>query len=283
MARLALDGKGVKCSITTVVSALPVPGALVAVDAVAVATAQTSPDPANVRLLNAGRAVYISGMAAEGEMAEATRLTLEQLDGALKHLGLTRGDVVHVKSFLRGADDVSAARGALAKFFDGGAPPAAWVEWTMKSPIEIELVAQANPVGVDNASAPPTVTYLNPPPSKVSPLYSRVAVVQGGRMIFTSGIGAMPAGGAPPADAADETRRALAALRAVVTKAGGDFEHLVKATYYPATDATSAALNKVRPEFFNPERPPAASKAPARHTGARRRDLTLDFIAVTPK
>ena len=89
--------------------------------------------------------------------------------------------------------------------------------------------------------------------------------------------------GAKTSDAAAETRLALTALREVVKKAGGDFEHLVKATYYPATDATSAALNQVRPEFYNPARPPAASKAPVTHTGDAESEITLDLIAVTAK
>lgn len=280
-ARRVLDGR-VKCAVATVVSALPRPGALVALDAVAVAPSEaTAKGSADVRLLTSDRAVYVSGMSADGEMAEATRLTLEKLDDTLKHLGLARGDVVHVKSFLRGAEDVSASRAELVKFFGGAdkVPPAAWVEWTMKSPIEIELVARAKEPGAAE-KAGDTVTFFTPPGVKPAPLFSRVALVHAvGRTIFTSGVLTAPA---DPGDAAAETRRILSAFRALVAKAGGDFEHLAKATYYPATGATSAALNQVRPEFFNPRRPPAASKAPARGTGVERADLTLDFIAVTP-
>jgi enamine deaminase RidA (YjgF/YER057c/UK114 family) len=68
----------------------------------------------------------------------------------------------------------------------------------------------------------------------------------------------------------------------VVKKAGGDFEHLAKATYYPSADATSNALNQIRPDFYNPKRPPAASKAPVEHTGDADSQLTMDLIAVTP-
>ena len=288
-ARRVLDTR-LKCAVTTVVSALPKPGVLVALDAVAVSVADPPPDrpsdPTRVRLLRPAGAAYVSGMAAKGAtLADATRDTLAQLDGVLKHLKLARADVVHVKAFARGMDGVAAARAELARFFDGKPPPATWVEWTMNAPVEIELVAAtpgriaADGATADGARPGDTATYLNPPPGKASPLYSRVVLVHGGRMIYTSG----PYAPEGTTDATAETRLLLAARRAAVTRAGGDFDHLVKATYYPATDATSAALNKVRPEFLNPQRPPAASKAPARHVGAVGRQLTLDLIAVTPR
>jgi enamine deaminase RidA (YjgF/YER057c/UK114 family) len=215
-------------------------------------------------------------MAAEGEMAAATRATLEKLGGVLDHLKIDRNDVVHVKLFLADARDVAAPSREVSDFFNRQPPPTTWVRWTMKDPVEIELVAQA---GNDDNKPADTVTYHTPPGVKPSPLYSRVAKVHGGRMIHTSGVYA----GAHAPDAAGETRLALAALRELVRKSGGDFEHLVKATYYPASDATSAALNQVRPEFYNPARPPAASKAPVTHTGDAESELTLDLIAVTPK
>ena len=272
-ARKALDAR-LKCPVSAVVTPSPQPGALVALDAVAVATAKTSPDPGNVRVFQSDRAVYVSGMAAPGDMAAATHDTLEKLGGVLEFLKIDRKDVVHVKSFLHHADDVAASAGELAKFFNGNPPPATWVQWTMKDPIEIEMVAQG---AVQTKGE--TVTYHTPPDVKPSPLYSRIATVHGGKTIYTSGVYA----GAKAPDAAGETRLALTALRELVKKSGGDFENLVKATYYPATDGTSAALNQIRPEFYNPQRPPAASKAPVAHTGDAESELTLDLIAVTPK
>jgi enamine deaminase RidA (YjgF/YER057c/UK114 family) len=279
--RRALEG-AVNCPIAEVVTDLPQDGAVVAIDAIAVASADRSPDPAGVRLLKSDRAVYISGMAAPSkDIAEATRGTLAQLDGVLRHLGIPKSNVTCVKSFLRSERGaVDAARGELTKYFDGDPPPAAWVHWMTQDAIEIELFAE---LPGDKAAAleagGDTVTFLTPPGTATSPLYSKVAVVHpGGRMIYTSGVSA----GAPGRDATAETRLALAALREAITKAGGDFEHLVKATYYPASGATTQALTKVRPEFYNPKRPPAASRALVRSTGAPDSQLTLDLIAVTP-
>ena len=65
--------------------------------------------------------------------------------------------------------------------------------------------------------------------------------------------------------------------------AGGDFRHLVKATYYVSDDPASRALNELRPRHYDPARPPAASKAMVAGVGAPGRAITLDMIAVSTK
>jgi rhodanese-related sulfurtransferase/enamine deaminase RidA (YjgF/YER057c/UK114 family) len=279
-ARRTLEA-AVKCPIAPVVTDLPQAGALVAIEGIAVANGvERSPDPGRVRLLASGRAVYISGMAApKPNVAEAARGTMAQLDGVLRHLGIPKTNVTTVKSFLRSEDGaVDAARGEIAKYFDGAPLPMAWVHWTTKDAIEIEMVAEL-PQAKATGHESDTVTFLTPPGATTSPLYSKVAIVHpGGRMIYTSGISAAGAG----RDATAETRLALAAMKEAITKAGGDFEHLVKATYYPSSDATTQALTKIRPEFYDPKRPPAASRALVRSTGTPGSQLTFDLIAVTP-
>jgi len=59
--------------------------------------------------------------------------------------------------------------------------------------------------------------------------------------------------------------------------------NLAKATYYVSTDATSKALNVLRPNYYDPKRPPAASKALVPGVGREGRTLTLDMIAVPAK
>jgi hypothetical protein len=54
----------------------------------------------------------------------------------------------------------------------------------------------------------------------------------------------------------------------------------VKATYYISTDEASAKLNQLRPRFYDPQRPPGASKAPVAGTGRAGKTITLDMIAV---
>ena len=61
---------------------------------------------------------------------------------------------------------------------------------------------------------------------------------------------------------------------------GSDFRHLVKATYLHEDDGTSTALNDLRPNYYDPERPPAASKANIAGTGDPTLGMVVDMIAV---
>jgi enamine deaminase RidA (YjgF/YER057c/UK114 family) len=71
------------------------------------------------------------------------------------------------------------------------------------------------------------------------------------------------------------------ALGGIAKQTGSDLEHLVKATYYVTDADASRQLNELRPRYYNPLRPPAASKAMVRGTGQSGRTVTLDMIAVT--
>ena len=51
-------------------------------------------------------------------------------------------------------------------------------------------------------------------------------------------------------------------------------------TYYVPDQDASDMLNKMRPEFYDPERPPAASKVMVHGVARSDRTLTMDMIAV---
>ena len=69
-------------------------------------------------------------------------------------------------------------------------------------------------------------------------------------------------------------------LKAVLARTGSDFRHLAKATYYVSADDASRKLNELRPRYYDPKRPPAASKAVVPGVGMAGRTVTLDMIAV---
>jgi len=60
-----------------------------------------------------------------------------------------------------------------------------------------------------------------------------------------------------------------------------DLKHLVKATYYVKDNQISKALNELRPEFYDPKRPPAASKATVKGAGLKGQRIMVDMIAVS--
>jgi enamine deaminase RidA (YjgF/YER057c/UK114 family) len=221
--------------------------------------------------LPAGSRVYISGQADPGsDLAQATRRTLEGLDRTLAHVGLDRSRVVRVKAFLRpmtAAEEVE--REVVAFFGSEAVPPLTLVEWQSKNPIEIELI-----VAGDRKPAGNSVEYLTPPGLKPSPVFSRVARVNGGDLVYVSGLY-----GPAQSSGARQVESIFEVLGKHLEAAGSDFRHLVKATYYVTDEDASRALNELRSKYYDPARPPAASKALA-GVDAAGRTITLDMIAV---
>jgi enamine deaminase RidA (YjgF/YER057c/UK114 family) len=107
-------------------------------------------------------------------------------------------------------------------------------------------------------------------------VFSRVAKVNRGKLIFISGLYGLNAH-----DGEGEVREIFQSLGKILQRTGSDFEHLVKATYYVSDDVAGNKLNDIRPEFFNPLRPPAASKAKVRGVGIPGKTVAVDMIAVT--
>ena len=57
-------------------------------------------------------------------------------------------------------------------------------------------------------------------------------------------------------------------------------QHLAKATYYVSDDDAGRGFDRVRLRYFDPQRPPAASKVMVYGMGKAGRTLTMDMIAV---
>ena len=288
------SGQKVLPAVTYAVTRLP-QGNLMALDAVAASSAKIDKvthkqivgakcggpaGAAHVTLLPPGRAVYISGQAEPGKtMAEATRKTLAGLQRTLKHIGLDKAEIVQVKSFMQPTTDASQVDAEISSFFAGMSIPACThLEWIGGSPsIETELVVWA-PAGTAHDGEKGSARFEYLPWLPVSPNFCRMTIVDQSRAIYIGGIYARTTE-TPEAEVRDTLRQ----LRDLLKLAGSDFDHLAKATYYPSTDDTSNKLNTIRPEFYNPQRPPAASKAVVKGTGRADRNLTIDFIAVTPR
>ncbi len=250
-------------ALTCVVSALPEAGANVGLDAVATTTR------AGTGVLPAGGVAYISGQAEKGaDLRESTRKTMESLGATLKFLGVDWSHAVQLKAFVQPMSEATAVREEMGRFFAGAAvPPIVLVEWISPSvPIEIELIAS-----VPDAPAP--IEFLAPPGMKASPVYCRVARFGAGPRIYISGLSAQ-------GDAATQVREVFAQLKTALAATGSDLRHLAKATYYVSADDVSKALNELRPIYYDPQRPPAASKAMVKSTGSGSATLTLDMIAV---
>lgn len=270
------DGDGP--ALTVVVGALPRPWLRIAADAVATtdrdAVGRIPRAPSPISVLPAGPRVFVSGQAEPADdLAAATRETLRSLAETLDHLGIGIDQVVQLKAFYAPGDSAEVVEREVVSFFEESLPPPlVLVEWQSSLPIEIELVAAAPEPGSDRP-----VDYLETPKLAASPVFSRVARVNRGDLAFTSGL-IGPAG----SSGAEQVEAIFAELAEILGEAGSDLDHLAKATYYVSDDDASRALNELRPRYYDPERPPAASKAQVPGVGPSDRPLSLDMIAVVP-
>lgn len=271
---------GYKPAVSYVVGRLGTAGARLAVDAVAARPAAPTETAVSRRpgaaMLPPGMRVYVSGQAEKADdLRSATRATLQSLRQTLAWLDLDASRVVQARSFLTPMSQVDQVVEEMETFFQGQIlPPLSFVEWKSALPIEIELVVGA--AGVESGEAAGPVEYLTPPGMTASPVFSRVARITRGRTIYTSGLYGRQAGH----NAEEQIRDIFAQLKELLNQAGSDLRHMAKATYFVSTDEASTKLNAIRPEYYDPQRPPAASKAMVAGVGMPDRCVTLDMIAV---
>ena len=170
--------------------------------------------------------------------------------------------------------DLKVVEEEFANFFKGSTiPPMVNVEWTSKDPvIEIELIASSpNALSKSNQQ----VDFITPPGMTASPVYCKVTRINYGQKVYISGLYGQVTGNA------DSELAAIFNLMGTILKnTGSDFRHLVKATYYVSNDVHSAKLNEIRPKYYDPLRPPAASKAMVKEVGKPQAGVSIDMIGV---
>jgi len=277
----------VRPAITSVLTPMPHRGALVAVDAVAVAaatgetvalrrceTVAGDEDSADAAVLPPGGVAYLSGVPAEpGLTRSAVDKSMAGLLKTLDTFELTPAHVVQLKVFLRPASAADDVRRALKKHFpDQMMPPVVFVEWLAGPPVEIELIAQLPLTG----ESAPKVQHYDPPDVRPSQLFSRVALVRSERQIYTSSLFVKK----PTGRRMEESLGVFDQLEAVLARAGGDLSHLAKGTYYVTDDGSAAGMDRVRLWRYDQATAPAASKCMVHGVGEAKRTMTLDMIAV---
>jgi enamine deaminase RidA (YjgF/YER057c/UK114 family) len=284
-------GASVRPAITSVLTPLAHRKALVAVDAVAVApnnlrsvsgkavalrrcpSVAGNQRCADVGVLPRGGVAYLSGQPDEGGLAaSAVTRSMTGLMMTLAHLKLLPRQVVQVKVFLRPITSAEEVLREVQKFFpDQITPPVVFVEWLAAVPVEIEMIAQL-PLSGKPAE---DIVYFTPPEVRPSNTFSKVALLQSEQQIYISGLYArVPSRGEPQAVYVFEQ------LQEILTKAGSDMRHLVKASYYVSDDDAARWIDRTRPRFYDPLRAPAASKVMVHAVGQPGRTITMDMIAV---
>lgn len=268
-------------AVSYVTGNLSYPDALISIDAIAVSTNSSDKNvkyfnsgSTQVSILPPGPVVYVSGQAAKGNLTEATLNTLKQLEETLHFLGLEKRDIVQIKSFINPISDLSTVQNVMAEFFkEGTIPPLVNVEWLSKDPlIEIELIASSNRT---LSKSNEQLDFITPKGMVHSPVYSKVTRVNYGSKVYVSGLYGNTERGIK-----SELSDIFDFLDLISKNSGSDLKHLVKATYYVSNDLHSAALNEIRPKYYDPKRPPAASKAMVKDVGALKAGVGIDMIGV---
>jgi enamine deaminase RidA (YjgF/YER057c/UK114 family) len=217
-----------------------------------------------------GPLLFISGQAEkEATPAEAATKALASLTETLKWLGGAPSHVVQARCFL---NRMSSRWDVAEVALEAGLVPVSFVEWRSDLPVEIELVAN----GAIQPESTPAIEYLTPPGMKPSPLFARVVRVNRGDLIFIGNLY-----GEKPGSGEDQVMSIFAQLQDVLKQTNSDLRHLVKATYYVSDSDAGGKLNELRPKFYDPKRPPAASKAMVPGVGMKDRSIAIDMIAVT--
>lgn len=293
-----------KPAVSFVVSRLPHPDALVAIDAVAVACGADrsgsreihriealggSPGQGHVAILPAGGKMYVSGQVAPGDLLTATAGTMESLFATLAYFGLSADDVVQVKAFMPDVSKAAEVEEEIGTYFrKKPAPPFVPVEWRDASylsylstegedatPIEIELIARRNEErgaqGADPAS------YFTPPGLSAPLTYSRAVEYHRGDIVYVSGLY-----GDPAKDAEGQVRDIFNALDEVMQEAGSGLDNLLKGTYYVTGSEANDRLDAIREARYDPARAPASAKMPVTAVGKEGAFITLDMIGVVP-
>jgi enamine deaminase RidA (YjgF/YER057c/UK114 family) len=268
-------------AVSYVTGNLSYPDALISIDAIAVSTNSSDNNvkyfnsgSTQVSILPPGPVVYVSGQAAKGNLTEATLNTLKQLEETLHFLGLEKRDIVQIKSFINPISYLSTVQNVMAEFFkEGTIPPLVNVEWLSKDPlIEIELIASSNRT---LSKSNEQLDFITPKGMVHSPVYSKVTRVNYGSKVYVSGLYGNTERGIK-----SELSDIFDFLDLISKNSGSDLKHLVKATYYVSNDLHSAALNEIRPKYYDPKRPPAASKALVKDVGALKAGVSMDMIGV---
>jgi 2-iminobutanoate/2-iminopropanoate deaminase len=104
-------------------------------------------------------------------------------------------------------------------------------------------------------------------------------VIAEGRFVYVSGQASLRDGAVLSGTVEEETRLALANVRAVLAEAGADLEDVVRVGVYLADIGDFAAMNAVYAEHF-PAPPPARTTIGADLPGIK---VEIDCVAVLPE
>ncbi|MPY66009.1 RidA family protein [Deinococcus sp. SDU3-2] len=122
--------------------------------------------------------------------------------------------------------------------------------------------------------------FVQVPALGLTPGYSHLAEVRGGRTVYLSGQIAVDAQGevVGPGDFTTQARQVFENLRLALAEVGRTFDHVVKLTLFLTDMADLPQLRAVRDEFIDLAQPPASSAVQV--AGLVRPELLVEVEAI---
>jgi len=212
--------------------ALPVEGAQVVIESIAVDRRSVNPN---------GLAFF------SGQQTKDVRHSISQLEAAAKSAGVQPNDVLRATCFLSSFDDLLAAKNALLRAF-----PAAALNYVQLQRSAAEPLAECEAVGRLGMAAAGPVTFLNPPQLTSNPNYSQIALVNSPKVVLT---GTQMAFGEQDSD----IRLAFERLGKALEPLGVSYKDVFWSSTYPLTRPAMEKVRAIRFQFLDRARPPAST------------------------
>lgn len=230
-------------ALTTIqVGGLPLEGAQVLLEAIAVEKREVNPHGL----------VFFSGQQVTSkdalERAEPIFVqSLGNLTKALAAVHVDKEDMLRVTCFVSTLGDHARQRQILAETFPRAASTIVQTLRGLSTGlVECEAVGRAS-------SAPlAPVQFLNPPGLEASQNYSQVAIVNAPKVIMSGSQLAFH-------NQDPDVRLALERLKKTLEQSGASIHRIVMANYYPLTNSTIDKIRKIRFEFLDKAKPPAST------------------------
>lgn len=245
------------------VGGLPLEGAQVVIESIAVAK-----KPVNPLGL-----VFISGQAVlsdtpQRKVAPLAQKAVADLRTALRGAGSEPADALRVTCFCSSLEDYPAVRAAVDADYRHTALHFVELQrGAVRSVVECEAVARLK------RKISTSVQFENPPGLTQSADYSQLALISAPRLVLS---GTQIAYGYQDSDA----RLAFQRLSKVLEQGGSSIRDIAVAGFYPVSSSIAAQVRRIRFEFFDKSRAPASTLLAFEGLPAMDAGFAVDVIAI---
>ena len=245
------------------VGALPMEGAQVVIESIAVAKKEMNP----LGL------VFVAGQAGSSDaptvkVAPLAQKSMADLKTALNGAGAGPADVLRITCFCSSLEDYAAVRAIVEPDYKRAALNFVQIQRApFRGVVECEAVAKAT------RKIASRLQFENPPGLTASPNFSHLALVSAPRVVLT---GTQVAYGYQDSDARLAFQRLAKALEA----GGSSVKDIAFAGFYPLSASIIEQVRRIRFEFFDKSRPPAATMLPFEGLPAMDAGFGVDVVAI---